>query len=74
MIIRMGRLRAWLREKFPPKRKPVVVWHSWFAWRPVRITPDQWVWLERILRARFRRGDKWQYRISGEQLHKADPF
>lgn len=23
-------------------------WRLWFAWRPVRVTTGQWVWLEMV--------------------------
>ena len=39
------------------RRQKYDVWHSWFAWRPVRFDYDpeygRWAWLETIERRRF---------------------
>lgn len=29
-------------------------WHVWFAWYPVKVDDDQWVWLEYVERYRYR--------------------
>lgn len=31
-------------------RDPRQKWHSWFAWRPVRVGPRDCRWLETVLR------------------------
>lgn len=38
--------------KFNCKRKvePRIVWHTWFAWFPVRVGEDDCRWLEKVER------------------------
>ena len=33
--------------------KGFLEWHPWFAWRPVQLADDTWVWLERVQRRRY---------------------
>jgi hypothetical protein len=59
------------------KRRDKSHWHSWFAWRPVRVSAlkgggfhvSQWVWLERVERMRefhaiaYADYFEWHYRL-----------
>jgi len=81
MIINVGGVRVkWQRLKDRLRRKPKsglppVAWHSVFAWWPVRVTPDDIVWLERVLRCRLVRNAGWTYRFTSEQAKKVQaPF
>lgn len=63
-----------LRIKQKPKQDPMMS-VLWFAWYPVRVTPEHVVWLERVLRSVGARG-KWIYRFTAKQIekHKLAPF
>jgi hypothetical protein len=82
MIIPVGRVRVWwqrlaakLRRRSAKPDLPPLAWHLWYAWRPVRVTPDDVVWLEGILRSRLCRGAGWSYRFTSEQAKKVQaPF
>lgn len=39
-----------LAERAVLRKKRLGQWHRWFAWRPIRISPTQCVWLEFIQR------------------------
>lgn len=44
------------------------LWHSWFAWRPVKVGGWTWVWLEWVSRRRLSGGNhmgppRWEYRL-----------
>ena len=58
----------------PKARLPVLEWHRWFAWYPVRVSDDYVVWLEFIERRRNYFGDV-LYRFTGAQIHRVrNPF
>lgn len=33
-----------------PQKRDLTKWHSWFAWHPVRVGPDDCRWLEVVWR------------------------
>jgi hypothetical protein len=50
------------------RRKAREQWHSWFAWRPVRVEMDG-VWLETVERRYFDCAfyrSPWEYRLPAE--------
>lgn len=39
-----------IADRLHARWKRIQQWHTWFAWRPVRLTDNRCVWLERVLR------------------------
>jgi hypothetical protein len=50
-----------------PEADPPWGWHTWFAWRPVRVE-GRWTWLrliQRRLEGGHRAGLGWRYKCPG---------
>ncbi|QWY83607.1 hypothetical protein [Rhizobium phage RHph_X2_26] len=41
-----------LAEWHERRRRAAIVWHEWFAWFPVRVSGDEFAWLETVSRRR----------------------
>lgn len=47
------------------------VWHSWFAWKPVRTGPCKIVWLETVIRkSRYHDGGGWHWEYQAREKEK----
>jgi hypothetical protein len=46
-------------------------WHRWFAWHPVRVSPDQAAWLEVVERRECGSCDceYWEYRLAEPRVY-----
>lgn len=62
--------------RFFPKEKKAIQPHLWFAWFPVYTckeysasnSPWGYVWLEYVLRFKYKNGGDWRYRLSADDL------
>lgn len=66
------RLNTWATER-ERRRAAKMLWHPWFAWRPVRMIDGECVWLEKIQRrVNYYRalcgGACWAYAQAGRKL------
>ncbi len=54
----------------PSRKDKLMVWHKWFAWRPIKINGTT-VWLETVYRKGTWRNDyvphmEWEYNLEGQ--------